>query len=51
MKANKNLQTKTAKLVKSVAEKTFTMDANSTSCMIFYQPKAPATLKKFSKIK
>lgn len=32
------------------AESSLTREANSTSCAIVYQPKAPASLKKFSKI-
>ncbi len=39
-----------AKAIKTVVEKSIIRDANSTSCMIYHQPKAPATLKKFSKI-
>lgn len=50
MKTNNVLQAKAIRLVKSVAEKSIKMDANSTTCMIFYQPKAPAALKKFSKV-
>ena len=38
------------KLMKTVVEKSLTRDANSTTCMAVYQPKAPAALKKFSKI-
>lgn len=37
-------------ILKKVAEKTLSDSANSTSCMIYYQPKAPEALKKFSKI-
>lgn len=47
MKSQKSLFTK---VIKSVAEKALTRDANSTSCMIYHQPKAPLSLKKFSKI-
>lgn len=39
------------KQVKKEAEKALKMDANSTSSTIVYQPKAPADLKKYSKIK
>lgn len=38
------------KLMKAVIGKSLTRDANSTTCMAVYQPKAPAALKKFSKI-
>ena len=34
---------------KTIVEKFIKADANSTTCMIVYQPKAPAALKKFSK--
>lgn len=47
MKSQKKIFTKT---IKAMAEKSLTRDANSTSCMILHQPKAPAALKKFSKI-
>lgn len=36
--------------LKTVVEKFLKADANSTTCMIVYQPKAPKMLKKFSKI-
>lgn len=38
------------KMVKSIVEKVIRVDANSTTCMIVYQPKAPEMLKKFSKV-
>ena len=38
------------KMVKSIVEKVIRVDANSTTCMIVYQPKAPAMLKKFIKV-
>ncbi len=38
------------KAIKKVVNDSLKADANSTSCIIFYQPKAPAELKKFSKI-
>lgn len=40
-----------SKMVKTVAEKFVRVDANSTTCIVLYQPKAPEMLKKFSKIK
>lgn len=36
--------------IKKTVENSLKLDANSTSCMILHQPKAPAALKKFSKI-
>lgn len=39
-----------SKMVKAIVEKVVRIDANSTTCMIVYQPKAPAMLKKFSKV-
>lgn len=39
-----------AKILKAVAKSAVKIDANSTSCIILCQPKAPASLKKFSKI-
>lgn len=50
MKANRIFQSKAIKTVKSAVEKSIKLDANSTTCMIIYQPKAPEALKKFSKI-
>ena len=38
-------------VLKKVIEKTLTADANSTSCAIIYQPKAPAKLEDFKKTK
>ncbi len=42
------------KLSKSLLKKTVDVslkrDANSTTCATIYQPKAPAALKKFSKV-
>lgn len=38
------------KAIKAVVHKSIVLDANSTSCMIYHQPKAPAALKDFSKI-
>ena len=36
-----------AKVAKKAAEKALRRDANSTTCFGFYQPKAPAALKRF----
>lgn len=38
------------KTLKNIAEKFIKTDANSTSCLFVYQPKAPSELKKYSKI-
>lgn len=39
-----------SKMMKTMVEKFVKSDANSTTCIIVHQPKAPAMLKKFSKI-
>lgn len=36
-----------SKIAKTIAEKALKRDANSTTCISFYQPKAPSALKKF----
>ena len=36
-----------AKLAKITAERALAKDANSTTCVAIYQPKAPANLDKF----
>lgn len=36
--------------VKKLADNALTRDANSTTCIWIYQPKAPEALKKFSKV-
>ncbi|WP_308619795.1 cyclic lactone autoinducer peptide [uncultured Eubacterium sp.] len=38
------------KLVKNIVEKEFEISANSTTCIVLYQPKAPTSLKKLNKI-
>lgn len=38
------------KMLASIVKKNLKLQANSTSCIVAYQPKAPAALKKFSKI-
>lgn len=40
----------TQNILKKVVEHTLRRDADSTTCMAIYQPKAPASLKKFSKL-
>lgn len=37
-------------IIKTIVEKTVRVDANSTTCIAVYQPKAPTALKKFSKV-
>ncbi len=48
MKHNKNVLTM---LVKLSAEKALRRDANCTTCLTFYQPKAPTGLDRFKKSK
>ncbi len=38
-------------VVKKAAEKALRRDANSTTCVGFYQPKAPTDLQRFKSIK
>lgn len=38
-------------LIKKIAEKEAKLSVNSTTCITLFQPKAPTSLKKFSKIK
>lgn len=40
-----------AKVARKVAEKALRRDANTTTCVGFYQPKAPAELKRFKSSK
>lgn len=39
-----------ANIVKKSAESVLKRDANTTTCCAIYQPKAPKSLKQFSKI-
>lgn len=48
MKVNKNL---IAVVAKKAAEHALRRDANRTTCMCIYQPKAPAGLKRFKNSK
>lgn len=48
MKNNKKL---IAEIARKAAEKALRRDANSTTCLGFYQPKAPAALKRFKNVK
>lgn len=46
----KNKKCTANNLLKVVAKKSIVNGANSTGCIIVYQPKAPNNLKKFSKL-
>lgn len=46
----KSIKTAYAQTLKKAVERSLTRDANSTSCIIVHQPKAPSALKSFSKI-
>lgn len=48
---HENNNTLLAKTVKSALDATLRMSANSASCCIFHQPKAPKKLEAFQKIK
>ena len=41
---------KKKELFKKIVEKSSAVSANTTTCGIFFQPKAPVALKKFSKV-
>lgn len=40
-----------AKKVVKVLDKVLKLEANSTSCLFVYEPKAPATLDRYKKLK
>lgn len=48
---NKEISKNVSKCVTSILEKTLRLEANSTSCMVAFQPKAPEGLEKFRKMK
>lgn len=48
---NKEISKKVSKCVTSMLEKALCLEANSTSCIVIFQPKAPEGLEKFRKIK
>lgn len=50
MKNSKNIQMTASYVVKRLANSELKRNANSTTCGAIYQPKAPAALKKFSKV-
>lgn len=37
-------------ILKKTVESALKRDANSTTCIVYYQPKAPEVLKKYSKV-
>lgn len=45
-----NIKKKHSEFIKSIVKKELKSNANTTSCMLIYQPKVPQELKKFSKI-
>ena len=45
----KNLNEKAAKTVAKMAKQTLKVEANTNSCMVVYQPKAPKELSRFKK--
>lgn len=50
MNMKERVQKGSAKLIKKLANHSLKVDANNTTCITIYQPKAPAALKNFSKI-
>lgn len=41
---------KKKKIIQKFIEKSSVVSANTTTCGLFFQPKSPAALKKFSKV-
>lgn len=50
MKNSKKIQNVASAFAKGIVNVELKNNSNSTTCGMIYQPKAPATLKKFSKI-
>ena len=50
MKNSKRIQMAASSVVKKLANSELKRNANSTTCGAIYQPKAPVTLKMFSKV-
>lgn len=50
MKNSKLFQMSATNVVKKLANLELRHNSNSTTCGAIFQPKAPATLKKFSKV-
>lgn len=46
----KNKKKLIAEVARKAAEKALRRDANSTTCLGFYQPKVPAALKRFKNV-
>ena len=51
MKYNRSSSNKIAKAVVNVLNSVLKTEANSASCCVIYQPKAPKELERFKKIK
>lgn len=51
MKTNKKMTQDFAKSISKLLGLTLQIDANSTSCAIIYQPKAPKELDRYKKVK
>lgn len=47
----KSLSKTVAKGIAVVLDKTLHIDANSASCIMYYQPKAPKELNKYRRVK
>lgn len=50
MNTKAKIQKGSVKFIKKLANHSLKVDANNTTCLTIYQPKAPAALKNFSKI-
>lgn len=51
MKNKKKLVANVANVARKAAESALRRDANSATCVGFYQPKVPAALKRFKDVK
>ncbi len=51
MKKNTNASKNIAKVTASLLKTSLVVSANTTSCTVVHQPKAPQGLKQFSKVK
>ncbi len=50
MKDSKKIRNVASNFAKGIVNVELKNNSNSTTCGMIYQPKAPATLKKFSKV-
>lgn len=50
MNIKNRMQNESVKMVKKLVNRSLRVDANNTTCISIYQPKAPAALKNFSKL-